>query len=108
MIAKETQQKDEAVQFRLSLEGNLDAFSDLVQPYRRGLRMKALSIVGSEADAEDVAQNALLKAFSRLSQFRHESQFRTWQPSPSIVGSAPWRAIMTDGAPDYKHWNKDL
>jgi RNA polymerase sigma-70 factor (ECF subfamily) len=42
---------------------------------------KALSIVRNEADAEDVTQTALLKAFTRLSQFRLDSQFRTWVTS---------------------------
>jgi O-methyltransferase domain/Sigma-70 region 2 len=67
----------ETVQIRLSLEGDLEAFSDLVRPYRPMFYKKALSIVRNEADAEDVTQTALLKAFTRLSQFRLDSQFRT-------------------------------
>jgi RNA polymerase sigma-70 factor, ECF subfamily len=71
----------ETVQIRLSLEGDLEAFSDLVRPYRPMFYKKALSIVRNEADAEDVTQTALLKAFTRLSQFRLDSQFRTWVTS---------------------------
>jgi RNA polymerase sigma-70 factor (ECF subfamily) len=71
----------ETVQIRLSLDGDLQAFSDLVKPYRPMFYRKALSIVRNEADAEDVTQTALLKAFTRLSQFRLDSQFRTWVTS---------------------------
>ena len=73
--------ESETVQIRLSLEGDLQAFSDLVKPYRPLFYRKALSIVRDEADAEDVTQTALLKAFTRLSQFRLDSQFRTWVTS---------------------------
>jgi len=70
--------ESETLQIRLSLEGDLQAFSDLVKPYRPLFYRKALSIVRNEADAEDVTQTALLKAFTKLSQFRLDSQFRTW------------------------------
>ena len=73
--------QSETVQIQRSLEGDLQAFSDLVKPYRPLFYRKALSIVRNEADAEDVTQNALLKAFTKLSQFRLDSQFRTWVTS---------------------------
>jgi RNA polymerase sigma-70 factor (ECF subfamily) len=40
--------------------------------------MMALSFVKNEADAEDIAQEAFLKAFRNLSTFRAESKFSTW------------------------------
>jgi RNA polymerase sigma-70 factor (ECF subfamily) len=46
--------------------------------------------VGSEADAEEVAQNAVFKAFNKLSQFRHNSQFRTWLISITINEAQMW------------------
>src|ERR1700751_2204391 len=71
----------EAVQIQLSLAGDFQAFSGLVKPYRPLFYQKALSIVRNEADAEDVTQNAILKAFTKLSQFRLDAQFRTWVTS---------------------------
>ena len=71
----------EAGLIRLSLEGDSQAFSELVRPYRPMFYKKALSIVRNESDAEDVTQTALLKAFKKLSQFRLDSQFRTWVTS---------------------------
>ena len=73
--------ESEVKQIQLSLEGDLHAFSDLVKPYRPMFYQKALSIVRNEADADDVIQTALLKAFTKLSQFRLHSQFRTWVTS---------------------------
>jgi RNA polymerase sigma-70 factor, ECF subfamily len=91
MISPEAQaEQSEATQIRLFLDGNVGAFCDLVTPHRRGLYLKALSIVRSEADAEEVAQNAVLKAFNKLSQFRHDSQFRTWLISITINEARMW------------------
>ncbi|HEV2717817.1 MAG TPA: sigma-70 family RNA polymerase sigma factor [Terriglobales bacterium] len=58
--------------------GDVGAFYDLVRPYERVIYLSALSIVRNEADAEDVAQEAVLKAFKNLSRFRQESKFSTW------------------------------
>jgi RNA polymerase sigma-70 factor, ECF subfamily len=83
-------QLSEATVIRLVLDGNAHAFCELVRPYQRGLYWKALSIVGSEADAEEVSQNAVLKAFNKLSQFRHDAQFRTWLTSIAMNEARMW------------------
>jgi RNA polymerase sigma-70 factor, ECF subfamily len=80
----------EATQIQLILHGNAEAFCGLMRPHQRVLYLKALSIVGSEADAEEVVQNAVLKAFNKLSTFRHESQFRTWLMSITINEARMW------------------
>lgn len=49
--------------------GNAEAFAEMVMPYAPGLYRRALRMTGNPADAEDVRQDALLKAFSRLNQF---------------------------------------
>jgi RNA polymerase sigma-70 factor (ECF subfamily) len=59
-------------------EGDVQAFHDLVRPYERAIFLAALSLVRNEADAEDVAQEAVLKAFKNLSRFRQEAKFSTW------------------------------
>jgi len=58
--------------------GEADAFYELVQPYERAVFLAALAIVKNEADAEEVAQEAVLKAFKALGRFRQESKFSTW------------------------------
>jgi RNA polymerase sigma-70 factor (ECF subfamily) len=60
------------------LSGQREFFMALVRPYQRTVYAMALSLSRNKEDAEDIVQSALLKALSRLSQFRRESMFGTW------------------------------
>ena len=60
------------------LDGQSSLFAELVQPYERRVYVTALALLRNEADAQDVAQEAILKAFTHLRQFRGESRFSTW------------------------------
>lgn len=59
-------------------DGEREAFYDLVRPYERMIYATAISVVKNQADAEEVCQEAVLKAFSNLRSFRAESKFSTW------------------------------
>jgi RNA polymerase sigma-70 factor, ECF subfamily len=71
-------QTEEASLVKRVCDGDLEAFYDLVRPYERLIYATAISIVKNPADAEEAAQEAVLKAFSNLSGFRGESKFSTW------------------------------
>ncbi len=58
--------------------GSADAFGTLVHQYYRNIYRLALKITGNREDAEDVLQDAVLKAYSNLGQFRGNSRFYTW------------------------------
>jgi RNA polymerase sigma-70 factor (ECF subfamily) len=58
--------------------GEAEAFYELVRPYERVVFLAAVAIVKNDADAEEVAQEAVLKAFKGLARFRQESKFSTW------------------------------
>jgi RNA polymerase sigma-70 factor (ECF subfamily) len=58
--------------------GDVDAFYELVRPYERAVFLAASSLVRNDADAEEVTQEAILKAFKNLSRFRQEAKFSTW------------------------------
>ena len=58
--------------------GDTGAFYELVRPCERALFLAARGVVGNDADAEEIAQEAVLKAFSNLRRFRGESKFSTW------------------------------
>ena len=58
--------------------GESSLFTELVKPYERRVYATALALLRNEADAQDVAQEAILKAFANLKQFRGESRFSTW------------------------------
>src|SRR6266550_5796046 len=69
---------DEAQIITSILAGNTHLFHDLIRPHERSVYAMALSLLHNEADAEDVAQEAFLKAFRNLANFRGESKFSTW------------------------------
>ena len=58
--------------------GEHELFYELVQPYERRVYAAALAILRNESDAEDVAQEAMLKALANIRQFRAEARFSTW------------------------------
>lgn len=63
--------------------GNAEAFAEMVSPYEPALYRRARGFTGNTADAEDVRQEALLKAWSRLGQFAGKQdqsidEFRAW------------------------------
>ena len=59
-------------------KGESSLFARLVKPYERRVYVTALALLRNDADAQDVAQEAILKAFANLRQFRGESKFSTW------------------------------
>ena len=58
--------------------GESELFYELIRPYEKRVFVLAFMILRNEADAEDAAQDAFLKAFKYLAQFRAESRFSTW------------------------------
>jgi len=60
------------------LSGDHEAFYELMRPYERAIYFAAMGVLGNPADAEEVAQEAVLKAFNNLSKFRREAKFSTW------------------------------
>jgi RNA polymerase sigma-70 factor (ECF subfamily) len=58
--------------------GERELFYELIRPYEKRVFIIVLTILRNEADAEDAAQEAFLKAFKHLAQFRSESRFSTW------------------------------
>lgn len=60
------------------LGGEIQLYHELIRPYERSVYLMALSYMKNEADAEDVAQEAIVRGFRKLSSFRAESKFSTW------------------------------
>jgi RNA polymerase sigma-70 factor (ECF subfamily) len=60
------------------LAGKTESFHELIRPYERSVYLMALSLLHNEAEAEDAAQEAFIKAYRNLHRFRSESRFSTW------------------------------
>ena len=58
--------------------GERDLFYDLIKPCERAVFLTAYSVLKNEADAEEVVQEAALKAYNALGSFRGEAKFSTW------------------------------
>src|SRR5580658_4319459 len=69
--------------------GDVQAFTDLVNRYERKIYRLAKHITQNDEDAEDVLQDAFLKAYEHLDSFKGDSKFYTW-----IVRIAVNEALM--------------
>jgi RNA polymerase sigma-70 factor (ECF subfamily) len=69
---------DEASLVARAKAGDDSAFNDLVNHYERRIFRTARNITQNDEDAEDVLQEAFLKAYSNLDNFQGNSKFYTW------------------------------
>jgi RNA polymerase sigma-70 factor (ECF subfamily) len=60
------------------LQGNTDAFGELVHRYQDRLFNTVFRLVGNAEDAQDVVQDAFLSAYQSLHSFKGDSLFFTW------------------------------
>ena len=80
---------DEAALVAQARQGDNRAFAELVKHYEAKIFRLALHITQNREDAEDVLQEAFLKAYEHLDQFQGNSKFYTW-----IVRIAVNQALM--------------
>ncbi|GGA67901.1 RNA polymerase sigma factor [Edaphobacter acidisoli] len=70
--------RDESAMIAAILAGDKRQFHDLIRPFERSVYLMAFSLLRNEAEAEEVAQEAFLRAFRSLASFRAQSKFSTW------------------------------
>ena len=63
---------------RRILAGEKHLFHDLIRPCERSIYFILFSLLKNETEAEDAAQETVIKVYQNLDKFRGESQFRTW------------------------------
>ena len=69
---------DESLLVLQAQSGDSAAFSKLIGPYMRKAYHVALKITGNREDAEDAAQQTLLKAYAHIDQFHGDARFSSW------------------------------
>jgi RNA polymerase sigma-70 factor, ECF subfamily len=69
---------DEAVLVARARVGDIEAFGALVRRHQRAALRTAYAVGGAESEAEDVAQEAFVKAFRALPRFREGAPLRPW------------------------------
>jgi len=70
--------RDEAALIAAVRAGETSAFEELIQPHEGRVYQTVLRIMRNEADAADVYQNAIMRAFEKLDGFRGDAAFGTW------------------------------
>lgn len=69
---------DEKLLIEKALSGDPIAFEDLIAIHQKNIFSIAYRIAGNQNDAEDMAQEVLIKIFKNLNQFKGNSKFSTW------------------------------
>ena len=79
-LDRQTQERriDDTMLIREAQRGNRAAFEELVRHYDQAVLRLALHLTGTEQDAQDVYQDAFLKAYKNIGSFRFECSFYTW------------------------------
>jgi RNA polymerase sigma-70 factor, ECF subfamily len=86
--------------------GEHELFYELVRPYERRVYAAALAILRNQHDAEDAAQEAMLKAFANIRQFRAEARFSTWliqiTVNEALMRRRRERTVQMEGIDDHR------
>src|SRR5438105_6851611 len=116
-MSEPTRTTDQRLLLAAAQAGDEQAFRRLVEPYRHALEVHCYRMLGSIQDAEDLAQETLLRAWRALIRFEPRVQFQTWlyriatnacldelkrRPRrPEVSGPFPHRRVGEAQAPVY-------
>lgn len=78
IVDRGTAKEEDSALLTAARAGDQRAFATLAEGYRRELRIHCYRMVGSFDDAEDLVQDALLRAWQHHAGFEGRSSFRTW------------------------------
>jgi RNA polymerase sigma-70 factor (ECF subfamily) len=74
----ETISESDAIAVERTLAGDRDAYRVLVERHSRNVFRLAYRMTGNQQDAEEIVQEAFLRAYQKLSQFASRANFGTW------------------------------
>lgn len=78
MVSQPLSRVNDTDLIREAQRGSRAAFEELVRQYDHSVLRLALHLTGSEHDAQDIYQEAFLKAYRHIGNFRFECSFYTW------------------------------
>ena len=73
-----SEQGDEISLVKQFKEGDERAFNEIVRTYQERLYYLALKLLGDREDAQDISQEAFVKAYYGLNKFKEDSSLYTW------------------------------
>ncbi len=89
------QDKSDRELITLIIDGDMDAMGDLMARHSSKAYQISYSILGNKNDAEEVTQDAFIKVYRALANFRGDSEFSTWM----------YRIVVNQARNKYR-WNK--
>ena len=95
---------DESKLVELSLAGDPEAYAALVRQHQKMIRAVAFRMTGSPDDAEELAQDAFVRAYRQLGSFNGSSKFSTWLCQIAINLSLDWRRREMRRAGIHSEW----
>jgi RNA polymerase sigma-70 factor (ECF subfamily) len=98
---------DESKLIEQSLSGDPEAYGALVNQHQKMIRAIAFRMTGSLDDAEELAQDAFLRAYQQLAVFNGSSKFSTWLCRIAINLSLDWRRRESRRDEIYSKWAAD-
>src|SRR6266487_653595 len=78
MLSQAPRRIDDTMLVREAQRGSRAAFEELVHHYDHAVLRLAMHLTGSEHEAQDIYQDAFLKAYKNIGRFRFECSFYTW------------------------------
>ncbi|HEX5397783.1 MAG TPA: RNA polymerase sigma factor [Verrucomicrobiae bacterium] len=90
-----------------SLSGDTDAYAALVTQHQKMVRALTFRMTGSFDDAEELAQDAFLRAYQQLATFSGGSKFSTWLCKIAINLSLDWRRREKRRESVHSQWAAD-
>ena len=89
---------------RRSREGDTQAFGELVLRHQRMIHALTYRMTGSLADSADLAQEAFIRAFQRLDDFRGEAKFSSWLYQIAMHTCLNWRKSHVRREQMHRDW----
>ena len=98
---------DESKLIDQSLSGDPEAYAALVNQHQKMIRAVTFRMTGSLDDAEELAQDAFLRAYQQLGSFGGGSKFSTWLCKIAINLSLDWRRRESRRDDIHSKWAAD-
>ena len=99
---------DESKLIEQSLSGDPEAYGALVNQHQKMIRAMAFRMTGSLDDADELAQDAFLRAYQQLASFNGTSKFSTWVCKIAINLSLDWRRRENRRRAIHSKWAADV
>jgi RNA polymerase sigma-70 factor (ECF subfamily) len=91
-----------------SLAGDPEAYAALVQQHQKMIHAVTFRMTGSPDDAEELAQDAFLRAYRQLGTFNGTSRFSTWLCKIAINLSLDWRRREIRRDTNHAKWTAEV